>query len=234
MRIFKIRHLKKVMGLILLMTAFMLLGGCNKVESNKEEVPNTNDPVMTETATPSEVQAIQTTPIVTLKVKDYGTVTLELYPDMAPNTVNNFITLANSGFYDGLIFHRIIPNFMIQGGDPDGMGSGGPGYSIAGEFANNGYTANTLLHTKGVISTARTQDPNSAGSQFFIMTADTPSLDGEYAAFGKVTEGLDIIEKIGNVETDGRDKPLTDVVIESIRVETNGVAVPEVVKMNKE
>lgn len=234
MRIFKIRHLKKVMGLILLMTAFMLLGGCNKVESNKEEVPNTNDPVMTETATPSEVQAIQTTPIVTLKVKDYGTVTLELYPDMAPNTVNNFITLANSGFYDGLIFHRIIPNFMIQGGDPDGMGSGGPGYSIAGEFANNGYTANTLLHTKGVISMARTQDPNSAGSQFFIMTADTPSLDGEYAAFGKVTEGLDIVEKIGNVETDGRDKPLTDVVIESIRVETNGVAVPEVVKMNKE
>ena len=234
MRVFKIGHLKKVMGLTLLMTAFMLLGGCNKAESNKEEVPNTNDSVMTETAAPSEVQAIQTTPIVTLKVKDYGTVTLELYPEMAPNTVNNFITLANSGFYDGLIFHRIIPNFMIQGGDPDGMGSGGPGYSIAGEFANNGYTANTLLHTKGVISMARSRDFDSAGSQFFIMTADTPSLDGDYAAFGKVTEGLDIVEKIGNVETDGRDKPLTDVVIESIRVETNGVAVSEVVKMNKE
>ena len=119
-----------------------------------------------------------------MKIKDYGTVTLELYPEMEPNTVNNFITLANSGFYDCLIFHRVVPNCVIQGGDPDGMGSGGPGYSIAGEFSSNGYTANTLLHTKGVLSMARAMAADTAGSQFFIMTADNPSLDGQYAAFG--------------------------------------------------
>lgn len=228
MKVFKIRDLKKIIGVTLLMTPLMLFVGCNQTESGKGEVPSTNEPT-----TKVEAQAIQTTPIVTMKIKDYGTVTLELYPEMAPNTVNNFITLANSGFYDGLIFHRVVPNFVIQGGDPDGMGSGGPGYSIAGEFSSNGYTANTLLHTKGVLSMARAMAADTAGSQFFIMTADNPSLDGQYAAFGKVTEGLDIIEKIGNVETNGREKPLTDVVIESIRVETNGVEVPAVIKVEE-
>ncbi len=185
------------------------------------------------TEEPSMVQAIQTTPIVTMIVKDYGTVKMELYPDIAPNTVNNFIELANSGFYDGLIFHRIIPGFMIQGGDPLGTGMGGPDYSIPGEFSQNGYTGNTLAHTKGVLSMARTNAPDSAGSQFFIMTADSPHLDGAYAAFGEVIEGLDIIEKLGVVETDGGNKPVEDVVIESITVETNGVEVPAVMKITQ-
>ena len=167
-----------------------------------------------------------TLPIVTLKIKDYGTVTLELYPDMAPNTVNNFISLANSGYYDGLIFHRIISGFMIQGGDPTGTGTSGPGYAIAGEFASNGFTQNTLSHTKGVISMARTLDPDSAGSQFFIMSADGTYLDGQYAAFGKVTSGLDIIEKIQNVKTNSADRPTTDVIIQSIRVNTQGITYP--------
>lgn len=160
----------------------------------------------------------QTLPIATLKIKDYGTVTLELYPKLAPNTVNNFITLANSSFYDGITFHRVIENFMIQGGDPNGNGTGGPGYSIPGEFSANGFNGNTLSHTKGVISMARAYDPNSAGSQFFIMSADGTYLDGQYAAFGKVISGLSIIEKIQLVETNEQDKPLQAIVIESIRV----------------
>ena len=194
---------------------------------------NTSDEANTETNVEEtvSVQAIQTTPIVTMTVKDYGTVKMELYPDIAPNTVNNFIELANSGFYDGLIFHRIIPGFMIQGGDPLGTGVGGPDYSIPGEFSGNGYNSNTLAHEKGVLSMARSNAPDSAGSQFFIMTEDSPHLDGQYAAFGKVTEGLDIIEKLGVVETAGQDKPVKDVVIESITVETNGVEVPEVMKI---
>lgn len=228
MNLFQRRYLKNVIGLIFLMTALIVGAGCNQVDNNKDQANNSS-----ESTEKVQVEAIQTTPIVTMIVKDYGTVTLELYPDMAPNTVNNFITLANDGFYDGLTFHRIIKDFMIQGGDPDGIGTGGPGYSIVGEFSNNGYTANTLLHTKGVISMARSMAPDSAGSQFFIMTADTPSLDGNYAAFGKVTSGLDIIEEIGNVETDSSDKPIEDVVIESIRVETNGIDVPPVIKIEE-
>ena len=216
MNLLKGKHLKNIIGVLFLLTTIMMMVGCstNKADSQK-----------------TMVKAIQTTPVVTMIVKDYGTVTLELYPDMAPNTVNNFITLANEGFYDGLTFHRIIKDFMIQGGDPDGNGTGGPGYSIDGEFLANGYEANTLLHTKGVISMARSLNPNSAGSQFFIMTADTPSLDGDYAAFGKVTSGLDIAEQIGEVETDGSDRPINKVVIESIRVNTNGIDVPEVIKI---
>lgn len=179
----------------------------------------------------TEVVAIETTPVATIVVKDYGTMTLELYPEFAPNTVNNFITLANDGFYDGLIFHRIIEDFMIQGGDPQGTGAGGPDYSIPGEFADNGFTQNTLSHELGVISMARTMyDPNSAGSQFFITSADCTGLDNQYAAFGKVTEGFDILDAIQKVETNG-EKPVADVVIESIRVETNGVEVPAVVKV---
>lgn len=170
-------------------------------------------------------------PTATLKIKGYGTVTLELYPDLAPNTVNNFITLANSGFYDGLIFHRVIEDFMIQGGDPNGDGTGGPGYSIAGEFATNGFTTNTLSHTKGVISMARAMDPDSAGSQFFIMSADVTYLDGQYAAFGKVTSGLDIIEKIHLVDTNNQDKPLKAITIESIRVSPGALKVTEPIKI---
>ena len=160
-------------------------------------------------------------PVATIVFKDYGTVEAELYPHIAPNTVNNFISLANSGFYDNLTFHRIIKDFMIQGGDPEGTGMGGPGYSIKGEFTKNKFK-NDLKHTEGVLSMARSQNKDSAGSQFFIMTKDIPSLDGQYASFGKVISGMDIIHEIENVETDVNDKPVKDVVIESITVDTKG------------
>lgn len=160
-------------------------------------------------------------PTATIVVKDYGTITAELYPDIAPNTVKNFISLANKGFYDNLTFHRIIKGFMIQGGDPKGNGTGGPGYNIKGEFTSNGFK-NELKHEKGVLSMARSQSNDSAGSQFFIMTKATPSLDEKYAAFGKVTAGLDVLEKIENVKTGALDKPTTPVVIESIKVDTHG------------
>ena len=149
----------------------------------------------------------------------------ELYPQIAPESVGNFIALANSGFYDGLIFHRVIPGFMIQGGDPQGTGMGGPGYSIRGEFRANGFQ-NDLKHTYGVMSMARSMMPNSAGSQFFIMTSDSPHLDGSYAAFGKVLEGMEVADSIVNVRRDGRDKPLVDQVMKSIRVETFGQTYP--------
>lgn len=172
---------------------------------------------------------INTTPIATIVVKDFGTITAKLEPQMAPNTVNNFITLANEGFYDGLVFHRVIDGFMIQGGDPDGIGTGGPGYAIRGEFDKNGFSQNTLSHVKGTLSMARGNDSDSAGSQFFIMAEDGTYLDGQYAAFGEVIDGMDVVEAIEQVETSDTDKPLEDVVIESIRVETNGVEVPTVI-----
>ena len=160
-------------------------------------------------------------PEVTIKVKDYGTMKGVLYPNKAPNTVNNFIALANSGFYDNLTFHRVIKDFMIQGGDPEGTGMGGPGYSIKGEFSSNGFD-NDLKHTEGVLSMARARDKDSGGSQFFIMTKDAPHLNGDYAAFGKITEGLDVLHKIEEVKTDSNDKPLNEVKIESIKVDTKG------------
>ena len=169
-------------------------------------------------------------PVATIVFKDFGTVEVELYPHIAPNTVNNFISLANSGFYDGLTFHRIIKDFMIQGGDPDGTGMGGPGYSIKGEFTNNKFE-NDLAHTEGVISMARSQSKNSAGSQFFIVTNDAPHLDGQYASFGKVINGMDIIHEIENVETDGNDKPIKNVIIESVKVDTKGIDYKEPDKM---
>ena len=168
-------------------------------------------------------------PIVTFETTA-GTITAELYPEIAPNTVNNFISLINKGFYDGLIFHRVIKGFMIQGGCPNGNGMGGPGYSIAGEFSSNGFT-NNLKHEKGVLSMARTMQPNSAGSQFFIMHARAPHLDGEYAAFGRVIEGLDVVDKIASVRVNRMDKPLEDQRIKSMTVETFGVEYPEVEKM---
>ena len=161
-------------------------------------------------------------PIATITMRDGGVMKLELYPDAAPNTVKNFIALANSGFYDGVTFHRIIAGFMIQGGDPEGTGMGGPGYSIKGEFASNGFK-NDLKHKRGVISMARTMVPDSAGSQFFIMHADAPHLDGEYAAFGMLLEGFDVLDKIASVQTNRYDMPLDPVVIDTIRVETFGV-----------
>lgn len=146
-------------------------------------------------------------PIVTIQMKDGGVMKAELYPEIAPITVQNFIDLASKGFYNGLIFHRVIPGFMIQGGDPQGTGMGGPGYTIKGEFTANGFR-NDLRHTRGVLSMARAMDPNSAGSQFFIMHEDSPHLDGQYAAFGKLIEGIEEVDKICSVKTDYQDRPL--------------------------
>lgn len=165
-------------------------------------------------------------PIVTIEMEDGGVMTAELYPDVAPNTVNNFISLVKKGFYDGLTFHRIIKGFMIQGGDPEGTGAGGPGYSIRGEFTANGFQ-NDLRHTKGVLSMARTMKPNSAGSQFFIMHDDAPHLDGQYAAFGMLTDGFDVLDKIASVRTDWGDRPLKEQKIKKMTVETGGVDYPE-------
>ena len=164
-------------------------------------------------------------PTFTITMADGREMKGELYPDIAPQSVGNFIALANSGFYDGLIFHRVIPGFMIQGGDPNGTGTGGPGYHIKGEFAMNGVN-NSLKHTYGVLSMARSMMPDSAGSQFFIMTSDSPHLDGQYAAFGKVLEGMEVADAIVNTKRDMRDKPLTPQAMKSIRVETNGQFYP--------
>ena len=165
-------------------------------------------------------------PIFTIEMEDGKVMTGELYPEKAPNTVNNFIALANDGFYDGLIFHRVISGFMIQGGCPDGTGMGGPGYSIKGEFAQNGFN-NSLKHEAGVLSMARAMHPDSAGSQFFIMHKAAPHLDGAYAAFGKITEGMDVVNKIADTDTDYSDRPLDEQKIQSMTVETFGVDYPE-------
>ena len=165
-------------------------------------------------------------PVVTIEMENGQKMVAELYPEVAPNTVNNFISLIRSGFYDGLIFHRVIPGFMIQGGCPQGTGMGGPGYSIKGEFTRNGFR-NELKHSRGVLSMARTMAPNSAGSQFFIMVEEAPHLDGEYAAFGKVTEGMETADTIVNQPRDRMDRPYEDQRMKSVTVETFGVEYPE-------
>lgn len=185
-----------------------------------------------EAAPTEEETTVAQNPIATITMADGGEIKIELYPEYAPITVNNFIALANSGFYDGVIFHRVIRGFMIQGGDPDGRGTGGPGYRIKGEFRNN-RVDNPLNHTRGVISMARQGNPyfpamayNTAGSQFFIMHADSSYLDGDYAAFGRVTEGMDVVDRIAETATDANDRPVSDQVMQSVRVETFGVEYP--------
>jgi peptidyl-prolyl cis-trans isomerase B (cyclophilin B) len=169
-------------------------------------------------------------PIVTITMANGDVMKAELYPEIAPNTVNNFISLVNKGYYNGLIFHRVIAGFMIQGGCPDGNGMGGPGYSIKGEFSQNGFK-NTLKHTEGVLSMARAMNPNSAGSQFFIMHKNSPHLDGAYAAFGKLVEGLEVVDKIAQVGTDWSDRPMVPQIIDTMTVETFGETYPEPEKM---
>jgi peptidyl-prolyl cis-trans isomerase B (cyclophilin B) len=169
-------------------------------------------------------------PIVTIKMKNGGVMKAELYPEIAPNTVNNFISLVKKGFYNNLIFHRIIPGFMIQGGCPEGAGTGGPGYSIKGEFDINEFK-NELKHTEGVLSMARSMHPDSAGSQFFIMVADAPHLDRQYAAFGKIIEGIDIAQGIVSVKRDHRDRPYEEQVMEEVTVDTSGKEYPEPEKL---
>lgn len=165
-------------------------------------------------------------PIVTIEMNDSKIIKLELYPELAPNTVNNFLSLVNKGFYDGLGFHRVIYGFMIQGGCPEGTGMGGPGYSIKGEFAANGFE-NDLKHTAGVISMARAMNPDSAGSQFFIMHKDAPHLDGQYAAFGKVTEGMEVVNEIAECDTDFGDKPIDPQIMVKVTAETFGETYPQ-------
>ena len=169
-------------------------------------------------------------PVVSIEMETGKVIKAELYPDKAPNTVNNFISLVKSGFYDGIIFHRVISGFMIQGGDPAGVGTGGPGYTIKGEFALNGFKQNDLKHTRGVLSMARAMNPNSAGSQFFIMHQNSSHLDGQYAAFGKVIEGIEVVDEIASVATDWNDKPKTAQTMKKVTVETFGVEYPAPVK----
>ncbi|WP_283591691.1 peptidylprolyl isomerase [uncultured Clostridium sp.] len=220
-------RVKKTMSLLLVMIlSFSLFIGCSK----KEEPNNENNASTNTDTQETEKGKDDKNPVATIEMEDGSKIKIELYPDAAPNTVRNFISLANSNFYDGLIFHRVIPDFMIQGGDPEGTGIGGPGYSIKGEFSSNGFE-NNLNHDRGVISMARSQDKNSAGSQFFIMHKNSPHLDGEYAAFGKVIEGMEVIDKIAAVETDNQDKPKEDVKMKKVTVDTFGVEYKDVDKM---
>ncbi|MBQ4088611.1 MAG: peptidylprolyl isomerase [Clostridia bacterium] len=190
-------------------------------EKPVETTPTTNNAVEMNAVSTSEY-AQENDPIVTIEMENGGQMVLQLYPAAAPNTVANFVELAQSGYYNGLTFHRVIPGFMVQGGDPEGTGMGGPGYSIKGEFAGNG-VENNISHKRGVISMARSSMPDSAGSQFFIMHADANYLDGQYAAFGEVLSGIEVVDEIAAVTTDSADKPLEDVVIKSITVDTKGV-----------
>lgn len=220
----------------LLITAILSLAliGCSTSDKSNKEETNTGNDDNKEIYLSKETEKKEgdKNPVATIEMEDGKIIKLELYPEIAPNTVRNFISLANSKFYDGLIFHRVISGFMIQGGDPEGTGMGGPDYSIYGEFTNNQFE-NTLLHTKGVISMARSNDKNSAGSQFFIMHGDTSSLDGDYAAFGKVIEGMDVVDSIAQVETGSNDRPKKDIKIKSINVDTFGVTYNEPVKYTK-
>ena len=205
----------KNIGLFIIVLSLSLLVACNSTEPEEEK----------ETKEVKETKEKQTfkgeneeSPIVTMTMESGEEVIIELYPQLAPNTVNNFISLIQDNFYDGLIFHRVIPGFMIQGGDPEGTGTGGPGYSIKGEFESNGFS-NELEHKRGVLSMARSQSPDSAGSQFFIIHEDSDHLDGDYAAFGQVIEGMDVVDEIASVPTEGQDKPKEDQTIKSMTVD---------------
>ena len=231
------RSAAAIIALIMIVSVISGCGGENtdttvtnaagQVTSDSED-NNSNEP---NTIKESEDTALSdSNPIVTIEMEDGGIITIELYPDIAPNTVNNFISLINKGYYDGVIFHRVIPGFMIQGGDPDGNGMGGPGYAIKGEFSSNGFK-NTLAHTRGVISMARTKIPDSAGSQFFIMVDTASYLDGQYAAFGKVLSGMEVVDKIVSAKTNAADKPLTDQRMKKVTVDTRGVDYDEPVTL---
>lgn len=223
--------------LLIIFGAILLIGmlaGCQSKEADKEkelaETPETDDkPAESKPSFESAMTGSYKTgsiPEVTMTMENGGEVIIELYPEAAPNTVNNFISLVEEGFYDGLIFHRVIPGFMIQGGDPDGVGTGGPGYGIKGEFASNGYD-NPILHERGVLSMARSGQPDSAGSQFFIMHDVSAQLDGDYAPFGEVIKGIEVVDEIAGGEIAANDKPVNDQVIKSMTVDLNGYEASE-------
>lgn len=216
-------RMKKIITMIMVLSLSILLVACQNAQT---EPTSDNELVSFDptTATYSDY------PQVTLTLESGDEMTMALFPEIAPNTVNNFIDLCQSGFYDGLTFHRVIDGFMMQGGDPEGTGQGGPGYSIKGEFTDNDIN-NPIKHVKGVVSMARTRMPDTAGSQFFIMQTEYPSLDGAYAAFGYVFEGQEVIDKVCQMETDANDKPLSPVVIKSMTLNLNGYEPEEVVKI---
>ncbi len=203
-------NIKRIIGLIMVITLGLSVAACTGSKKGSDSGSSI-----------AADYSKDTNPEAEIVMSDGGVIKVELYPEAAPNTVDNFIYLANSGFYDGLTFHRIIPGFMIQGGDPKGDGTGGPGYSIAGEFKDNGFK-NDLKHTRGVISMARAQSYDSAGSQFFIMVEDATSLDGKYAAFGKVTQGMEVVDKIVGAQRDSNDKPVEPIVVSKINVDLKG------------
>lgn len=218
---------------LLIFTTMLLIfmAGCGTQSDNGQAGENTTGGSSEKTTSQSDKPSSEDNPIVTITMENDKKITIEMYPEVAPNTVANFISLVEKGFYDGLTFHRVIPGFMIQGGDPAGNGSGGPEYSIKGEFSSNGFE-NNLKHVTGVISMARAQDPDSAGSQFFIMVADAPHLDGQYAAFGKVIEGMDVVNEIVSVKRDPSDKPLVEQKMKTVTVDTKGhdFPKPEIIK----
>ncbi|MCA1030264.1 peptidylprolyl isomerase [Bacillus timonensis] len=207
----------RISYLVLTLIMMTFLTACGTSEKNSD---------VSKEKSKSYEAGVDKNPLVTIQMENDEEITVELYPEIAPNTVTNFISLIEKGFYDGVIFHRVIPGFMIQGGDPEGTGMGGPGYSIAGEFTDNGFD-NPLKHEVGVISMARTMDPNSAGSQFFIMVENVAQLDGQYAAFGKVVTGMETVKSIVSVERDAQDKPLQDQKIKKVTVDTFGVSYGE-------
>ncbi|WP_077358331.1 peptidylprolyl isomerase [Virgibacillus halodenitrificans] len=212
------RVFTKLFIVVILFT--IILSGCGTQEDSSKENEQKADQ---KTDYPHDVKE---NPIVTITMENDETIKAELYPEKAPTTVANFISLIQDGFYDGLIFHRVIPEFMIQGGDPEGNGTGGPGYSIDGEFNSNGFD-NNLKHERGTLSMARSQDPDSAGSQFFIMVNESPHLDGDYAAFGKVNEGMETVDKIVNTERNEADKPLNEQKMKKVEVDTKGYNYPQ-------
>ena len=214
--------MKKTIVLLLVALLLLSLACATEEVSRADKAAEALLAAQQKNETKEETNVDKTHPIATITMKDGGVIKLELYPETAPESVKNFISLANSGFYDGLIFHRVISGFMIQGGDPKGNGTGGPGYSIKGEFAANG-VKNDISHVRGVLSMARAQPYDSAGSQFFICHADSTFLDGQYAAFGRVTSGMDVVDKIAATTTDSKDKPYKDQIMETVRVETWGV-----------
>jgi len=203
-----------------------LLAACGQ-EEEEEQTDETAEQAEEETNEQTNYpEDVEENPVVTITMENDEQITAELYPEIAPNTVANFVSLVEDGFYDGLIFHRVIPGFMIQGGDPEGNGTGNPGYGIPGEFSSNGFE-NDLEHERGILSMARSQDPDSAGSQFFLMTELSPHLDGDYAAFGEVTEGMEVADEIVSVERDDMDKPLEDQQMKEVTVDTKGYDYPE-------
>ncbi|GAB3792223.1 peptidylprolyl isomerase [Virgibacillus kimchii] len=214
--------------LFISVTLLILLAACGQDEEQTDETAEQPEETNESSDYPEDVEE---NPVVTITMENGEEITAELYPEIAPNTVANFVSLVEDGFYDGLIFHRVIPGFMIQGGDPEGDGTGNPGYGIPGEFSSNGFE-NNLEHDRGILSMARSQDPDSAGSQFFIMTELSPHLDGDYAAFGEVTDGMEVADEIVSAERDDMDKPLEDQRMQEVTVDTKGYEYPEPEKVD--